>query len=50
MLVNTKETAGMHTIIWDGRDTAGKKVSSGVYFLRFEAEVYSATKKLLLIR
>ncbi len=35
---------------WDGRDNSGKKVSSGVYFLRFEAGEFKEIRKLLLTR
>ena len=49
-LVNKKENAGIHTTIWDGKDEAGERVSSGVYFLRFEAGGYKATRKLLVMR
>jgi len=37
-------------ISWDGRDESGRKVRSGVYFLRLEAGGYRKTKKLLLVR
>ncbi len=37
-------------VTWDGTDERGKKVSSGVYFIKFKAENYRETKKLLLIR
>jgi len=37
-------------ITWDGRDISGKRVSNGVYFLKFQAGDYSATEKLLLIK
>ena len=37
-------------IVWDGRDSSGNKVSSGVYFLKFKAGDYSTTEKLLLLR
>ncbi len=38
------------TISWDGRDNFCKRLPNGVYFLKFEAGDYCATKKLLLIR
>ncbi len=37
-------------ISWDGRDNMGKKLPSGVYFLKLVTGDYSATEKLLLIR
>ncbi|RKX68937.1 hypothetical protein DRP53_09655 [candidate division WOR-3 bacterium] len=36
-------------LTWDGRDESGRKVRSGVYFLRFEAGEYRATEKLLFL-
>ncbi|MFH1279929.1 MAG: S8 family serine peptidase [Candidatus Eisenbacteria bacterium] len=35
---------------WDGKDEEGRRVSSGVYFLRFEAGSFSATRKFIVIR
>ncbi|MCK4395464.1 T9SS type A sorting domain-containing protein [candidate division WOR-3 bacterium] len=37
-------------ISWDGRNNAGEKVTSGVYFLRFTAGDYKETKQLLMIK
>jgi flagellar hook assembly protein FlgD len=37
-------------VVWDGRDDAGKKLPSGVYFLKFQAGDYTATEKLILLR
>ncbi len=43
-------SAGVHTVTWDGRDHAGRAVTSGVYFYRLEAGMASATKKLMLLK
>jgi hypothetical protein len=37
-------------IRWDGTDAAGRRVPSGVYFVKFEAGNYSTSDKVLLIR
>lgn len=42
--------AGYHAVVWDGRDEHGARAASGVYFARFEAETFSATKKLVVAR
>jgi hypothetical protein len=34
---------------WDGRDTSGRRVSSGVYFYKIEAEGLSAERKMLVV-
>lgn len=39
-----------NTLSWDGRDDQNRMLSSGVYFLKFETDDYSATEKLLFIR
>jgi flagellar hook assembly protein FlgD len=41
---------GKYTVKWDGTDANGKDVSSGVYFYRFDSNLISMTKKMLLIR
>jgi plastocyanin len=50
VLVNERKDAGIHTMVWDGRDNSGRRVPSGTYFLRLEAGRYTATKKLTVMR
>ncbi len=42
--------AGTHTLLWNGRDNAGQKVSSGVYFYYFKADEFSQTNKMILMK
>jgi|GEM_PF-1637914 len=41
---------GMHTVMWDGRNSAGQVIASGVYFYRLTAGDYRETKKMVLLR
>ena len=43
-------SGGAHTVVWDGRDTAGEPVSSGVYLVRLEAGDFTDTKRMMLLR
>jgi hypothetical protein len=49
-LVNAQLSAGRHEVDWDGRDAAGRSVSSGVYFYRLETPSYVETKKMVLMK
>ncbi len=40
---------GLHTIVWDGRSSAGQRVSSGTYFYRVTAGPYRGTKKMVVL-
>ena len=42
--------AGYHSLIWDGRDSEGREVSSGVYFYRLDTDKFSECRKMLLIK
>ncbi|MCD4747018.1 MAG: SBBP repeat-containing protein [Bacteroidales bacterium] len=49
-LVNTRVEAGSHQVVWNGRDEMGSKVTSGVYFCRFNAGNYRSMQKMQLIQ
>ena len=42
--------AGHHDIIWDGRDSGGQPVASGVYYYRLTAGDYSETNRMTLLK
>jgi hypothetical protein len=42
--------AGAHAARWNGRDTAGRTVPAGVYFVRLESRAGSESRKLLFLR
>ena len=44
------QTAGMHRVIWHGRDSAGRAVASGIYFCALESTGFRQVRKLLLVR
>ena len=41
--------AGAYDIIWDGRDNAGRSVSTGLYFCRLRMNERVMTRKMLLV-
>jgi hypothetical protein len=45
-----QQAAGYHLVLWDGRNTAGQNVVSGMYFYRLEAGNRVSTKKMLIMR
>ncbi|MDO9392214.1 MAG: FG-GAP-like repeat-containing protein [bacterium] len=49
-LVRENKTAGSYKINWDSRDDSGRRVSSGVYLVRLEANGQAATGKMLVVR
>ncbi len=42
--------AGRHSIVWDGKDSNGTQVSSGVYFYKMNSGSYTRSKKMILMK
>ncbi|GEM_PF-4190417 len=42
------QEAGYYQIDWDGTNSTGRKVSAGIYFLRFHADHFTKTIKMIL--
>ena len=49
-LIDMQQTAGRHTTTWNGTDEGGRRVSSGIYFIRLEAGDFRKTRKITLVR
>lgn len=50
LLANGFYPSGHYQVIWDGRNGAGVRVASGMYFYRIQAGPFQAQRKLLLLR
>jgi len=49
-LVDSYYQPGFYTVNWDGTNTLGSALSSGMYFYRIQARDFTAVKKLLLVK
>ena len=49
-LANDDRRAGRYDVSWDGRDSNGRAVASGIYFYRLNAGAFESTKKMILVR
>ena len=49
-LVNGIREAGAYSVVWDGTDSFGRSVSSGVYFYRLKAGSFMQTRKMVLLK
>lgn len=48
LLLDGRYPAGEHSIVWNGRDAAGRQLASGVYLARLEAAGELRSEKLVL--
>ncbi|NMC43023.1 MAG: T9SS type A sorting domain-containing protein [candidate division Zixibacteria bacterium] len=49
-LVDDVQPAGWHQVVWDGADQAGSGISTGIYFYRLQADGYTQTRKMVLMK
>ena len=49
-LINERRDAGLHEVVWDGRDHAGRISSAGVYLYRLEVGEFVETKRMTLVK
>jgi hypothetical protein len=47
-IVNEFHAAGDHLLTWDGKDNAGSRLTSGVYFLRLDTQGHTSTRRLII--
>jgi hypothetical protein len=50
VLVDEHQPAGPHAALWDGRNSSGQPVATGVYFYRLKAGSFADTKKMQLLK
>jgi C1A family cysteine protease len=48
-IFRAESTRGLHRVEWDGEDSRGKKVASGVYYVRIESRGATASTKLVIV-
>jgi hypothetical protein len=50
-LISSDElSAGQYDIVWNGRDDAGRQVSSGMYIYRLSAGDFQATRSMIMLK
>ena len=49
-LADGEYAAGIHQLVWDAKDDAGRQAPSGIYYYRMTTEGFSQTRKLLLLK
>jgi len=49
-IINAKQTAGLHSVVWNGKDDTGFQVGNGVYFYKLTAGKFSDTRKMILMK
>jgi len=49
-LLDENQSVGEHAVQWDGRNSEGNEVASGLYVYRLNADSFHQTRKMLLLR
>lgn len=50
VLVNEHQNAGTRQVVWDGKDSNGKEVASGVYFYSIKTDKFEQKKRMILLK
>ncbi len=50
MLVDGLMAAGSYVVTWNGRDSRGVQLPSGVYFYRLESSSFTAARRMLMLK
>ena len=45
-----QQSAGQHSVIWNGKDDNGKPVSSGIYFYKLKTDNFEKTRKMISMK
>jgi flagellar hook assembly protein FlgD len=49
-VLDENQQGGHHSLKWNGNNSAGTAMPSGVYYCTVEADGYKAVQKMLLVR
>ncbi len=49
-LIDEKIEAGLHHVVWNGKDENGKPVASGIYFYKLKTDNFEKTRKMILLK
>ncbi len=49
-LINDTVDAGSHNVVWNGKDSQGRRVASGVFFYKMKTKNISQVKKMILMK
>ena len=49
-VIDREMPAGVHTVLWNGRNATGGMLSSGTYIVRMNAGSFNATRKVVLLK
>jgi hypothetical protein len=50
VLIEGNQSAGRQRVTWNGKDSFGSSVSSGLYFYRIKTNSFSQVKKMILMK
>jgi len=50
ILVDGEQSAGSHSVSWDGTDNQGNPLTSGIYFYRLQSRGHAEVNKMLLLK